>query len=66
MYFEEYQYVDEAILREKQIKKWRRAKKNDLIATTNPKFNFLNQKLGLYTFGDYADERNIENRRNNN
>lgn len=63
VYYEEYQYVDEAIFREKQIKKWRRAKKNELIASTNPSFSFLNQHLGIYPFGDYADERNIKFKR---
>ncbi len=62
-YYEEYKYVDEAIYREKQLKKWSRSKKDKLVATTNPEFRFLNQELGLYPFGDYSDERNIKNRR---
>lgn len=65
VYYEEYKYVDEAIYREKQIKKWRRSKKDDLIATTNPEFKFLNEQLGLYPFGDYSIERNINYRRQN-
>ena len=61
--YEEYKYVDEAITREKEIKKWRREKKNQLIESVNPKWRFLNEELGLYPFGDYADERNIKHRR---
>ena len=36
VYFEKFDYIDQAILREKQIKKFRRAKKLSLIQTTNP------------------------------
>ncbi len=65
VYYEEYKYVNDAISREKEIKKWRREKKKALIETTNPDWKFLNQDLGLYPFGDYSDERNIKNRRDN-
>ena len=41
LYFEEYGDPTEAINREKQIKGWRREKKCDLIATTNPKWEDL-------------------------
>jgi putative endonuclease len=34
-----------AINREKQIKKWRREKKNLLIAEFNPEWNFLNDAI---------------------
>jgi putative endonuclease len=33
---EEYQYVEDAIAREKEIKAWRRSKKNALVVATNP------------------------------
>ena len=33
---EEYQYVEDAIAREKEIKAWRRSKKDALVAATNP------------------------------
>ncbi|MEX0608161.1 MAG: GIY-YIG nuclease family protein [Balneolaceae bacterium] len=66
VYYEEYKYVNDAIQREKEIKKWRREKKEKLIATSNPAKEFLNENLGLYPFGDYADVRNIRNRRNTN
>ena len=35
-YFEEYKYVNDAIAREKQLKKWKRAWKYRLIETMNP------------------------------
>ncbi len=42
VYYEEYQWIQAAISREKEIKKWRREKKLALIEKTNPEFNFLN------------------------
>jgi putative endonuclease len=33
---EEYQYVEDAIAREKELKGWRRSKKNALVEATNP------------------------------
>jgi putative endonuclease len=42
IYYEVYQYVNNAIAREKQLKKWSRAKKEALIATMNPQWNSLN------------------------
>jgi putative endonuclease len=36
VYFEEFQFVEQAIEREKQIKGWRRSKKDELVATSNP------------------------------
>jgi putative endonuclease len=63
LYYEEFKYVNDAITREKEIKKWRREKKEKLIESLNPEWRFLNEELGLYPFGDYSDERNIKNRR---
>lgn len=65
LYYEEFKYVNDAITREKQIKKWRREKKEELIKRMNPGLKFLNEELGLYPFGDYSDPRNIQNRRSN-
>ena len=41
VYVEEYQYVDEAIAREKEVKGWRRSKKDALIETQNPTWTDL-------------------------
>jgi putative endonuclease len=45
VYYEDYDYVNYAIAREKEIKKWRREKKDKLIDSTNPKREFLNKEL---------------------
>lgn len=42
VYFEEYQFARIAISREKEIKSLNRAKKEVLINTLNPEWNFLN------------------------
>ena len=36
VYFEEYTEINDAIAREKQLKRWIRAKKNNLVETKNP------------------------------
>ena len=41
VYFEEYDEIDQAIAREKQLKGWTRAKKNALIESKNPKWQDL-------------------------
>ena len=38
IYFEEYSEINQAILREKQLKSWRREKKMELIKKQNPTF----------------------------
>jgi putative endonuclease len=43
VHVEEFQYVDEAIAREKEIKGWRRSKKDALVQAANP------------TWADFAD-----------
>ncbi|MBP6430701.1 MAG: GIY-YIG nuclease family protein [Ferruginibacter sp.] len=45
VYYESYNYVNDAIAREKEIKKWRREKKDNLIDTINPNRDFLNIEL---------------------
>jgi putative endonuclease len=41
IYYEIYQYIEEAITREKQLKNWNRNKKLALIRKKNPKFEEL-------------------------
>jgi putative endonuclease len=36
VYAEEYQYSEDATAREKQLKGWRRSKKNELVESANP------------------------------
>ena len=42
VYYEEFQYVKDAIAREKELKGWGRGKKESLIKTKNPDGFFLN------------------------
>ena len=44
-YFEHFTYIISAIKREKQIKRWSRSKKEALIKTLNPDWNFLNETV---------------------
>ena len=41
VYFEQFNNAQDAIAREKQIKKWRREKKNNLVQELNPKWEDL-------------------------
>jgi len=45
IYWERFQFIQDAIAREKEIKGWRREKKIGLIATMNPNWEFLNDTL---------------------
>ncbi|MCF8278131.1 MAG: GIY-YIG nuclease family protein [Flavobacteriales bacterium] len=45
LYWERFQYVADAIAREKEIKGWRRQKKNELINGFNPNWEFLNDSV---------------------
>ncbi len=45
VYFETHARIDDAILREKRIKKWRRAWKIRLIETMNPEWNDLYESI---------------------
>ena len=47
VYFEEYDNPRDAIAREKEIKKWRREKKNALVEAVNPRWNDLRSDLSL-------------------
>ena len=46
LYFEEYNNVDEAIAREKELKGWKRCKKEYLIMKVNPNYINLAEDLG--------------------
>ena len=45
VYWERHNNINHAIEREKEIKGWRREKKEALIATQNPDWHFLNDEL---------------------
>ena len=45
IYFEIFESIDEAILREKRMKKWRRNWKENLINQTNPNWNDLYKEI---------------------
>ena len=55
VYYEDYDYVNDAIAREKEIKKWRREKKDLLIDKMNAKREFLNKEL----LGEWPPENAI-------
>ena len=46
VYFEKHQYINKAIKREKQLKKWRRQWKENLIHDMNPDWKDLSWMLG--------------------
>jgi putative endonuclease len=45
VYYEEFQYINDAIAREKEIKGWSRKKKEVLIVKLNPSWTFLNKQI---------------------
>ncbi|MEE4260452.1 MAG: hypothetical protein V2I62_11860 [Bacteroidales bacterium] len=44
VYYEHFTNIEHAIEREKEIKKWRRDKKDKLISSFNPDWQFLNDE----------------------
>jgi len=48
VFYEKYTWIQEAIAREKELKGWRRNKKNDLIASFNPEWKRLNHMFSGY------------------
>ena len=44
VYFEQSSDIESAITREKEIKKWRREKKNNLVESVNKKWNDLSKQ----------------------
>lgn len=58
IYYEHFKYINQAIAREKEIKKWNRQRKEILIASKNPDWEFYNKTFcGEWpprkTWGDY-------------
>ena len=49
VYFEEFQYINDAILREKQLKNWHRQWKINLIESINPNWENLWNPLDTET-----------------
>ncbi len=45
IYWERFAFIEHAIEREKEIKGWRRSKKEALIAAMNPEWKFLNDEI---------------------
>lgn len=45
IYYEEFKYINNAILREKELKGWTRDKKHRLIETMNPTWQSFNESL---------------------
>ena len=45
VFYERHTYINNAIAREKQIKRWGREKKMNLITIENPKLDFLNHSI---------------------
>jgi putative endonuclease len=45
IYYEHFPDIQNAIYREKQLKRWSRLKKERLIATLNPSWDFLNDQF---------------------
>ena len=45
LYFEHFEIIENAIQREKEIKGWVRKKKEKLISSSNPEWNFLNDEI---------------------
>ena len=45
IYYEEFQYINDAIAREKELKGWSRSKKEAIIRAKNPDWTFLNPTI---------------------
>jgi len=45
VYYEKFNYINDAIMREKQLKTWRRVWKLDLIEKSNPNWNDLSDNF---------------------
>lgn len=47
VYFETHELISDAIVREKQLKEWKREWKNNLIAAMNPTWEDLSDSVGV-------------------
>lgn len=52
LYYEAFKYINDAIAREKEIKGWKRDRKEELIRAFNPAYHFLNEEL----YGEWPPE----------
>jgi putative endonuclease len=57
LYYENFQWIEDAIAREKELKGWSRSKKEALIATKNPQWLFLNETIMKWPPGADAVKR---------
>lgn len=60
VYYEGFEFVRDAIRREKEIKKWGRAKKEALIEALNPQWRFLNEDDAFCHKGSNGDSFSSE------
>ncbi|MFA4915177.1 MAG: GIY-YIG nuclease family protein [Syntrophales bacterium] len=63
VYFEETPDVSAAIAREKEIKKWRREKKNNLVIAVNPEWKDLSE--GWFEISPFGRDDNKDGRDDN-
>jgi putative endonuclease len=56
VYYEQFNDVRSAIAREKQIKGWRREKKDELVRKLNPKWKDLSKELFQQRIGKVAEQ----------
>ena len=61
VYYEHYQYINQAIAREAEIKSWGKRKKLRLIKEQNPLLNFYNREI----CGEWPPANDIEVRQSN-
>ena len=47
VYYEEFENISDAIQREKQLKRWHREWKNNIVATLNPQWSDLAESIGI-------------------
>jgi putative endonuclease len=63
VYYECYNDIRDAISREKEIKGWRREKKNELVQTLNPRWEDLGAKMFWLRSPDYHPEQSNDSRK---